>query len=116
MTLTAAQIAALNSLSATLPELRKGLWGTAGDINLGTLLVAADRSALPKVTRVTGGGALSIAGIPAAAAITGTSLLQGQTLDSFVFGSGTSSVTVKANRPGISNIQVALVDAAAASV
>ena len=117
MSLTAAQKDALNTLGITLPELKKGQWGPNGsDIQLGDMLDAADRTNLPKVVRVLGGGALSIAAIPAAATITGTDLLQGQVLDSYTFGTGTSSVLVKANRPGVSGVRVRLVDAAAASI
>src|SRR6185295_18506370 len=64
----------------------------------------------PQIKKVTGGTALSLAAIPAAAAVSGANLLQGQTLDTLTSGAGTSSVTVTANRPGISNIQLALTD------
>lgn len=116
MSLTAAQKAALNALPGTIPELGKYLFGEGKDIKLGDLIDASDRTLLPKPTLVLGGGALSIAGIPAAATITGTNLLQSQVLDYVELGTGTSKVTVRANRPGVSGVRVRLVDAASASV
>lgn len=95
--------------------------GTAtGLLDIPPVPVAADirdGHLQPKIDRITG-QTVSLAGVPAAKAIVGRDLLQGQTHASVVFGSGTSRVSVFALRPGAPSnfIAVTLVDAASASV
>lgn len=91
----------------------------AGDLTVGVVYADFEQPPAGSVTiddAVGVGAGFSIAAVPAAFTLSGSNFLQGQPLDSFVFGTGTSSLTVKANRPGVSGLTVALVDAAAASV
>jgi hypothetical protein len=75
------------------------------------------RTGFPQISFITG-QTVGIAAIPQNKTITGVNFLQGRSRASIVFGTGTSSVTVTANRPGTPGnlISVALVDGAATSV
>lgn len=88
--------------------------------NIPQIVSAAEilsRSGAPILDRITG-QTVSIAAVPEDKAVVGRNLLQGGSHASVVFGTGTSSVTVTALRPGEPSeaIAVALVDAASASV
>lgn len=78
--------------------------------------ILAGQTGYPRLGFIT--GIIDVSNIPENKAITGTNLTQGQTAASAVFGTGTSSVTVVALRPGEPGNLIALnfVDSAAASV
>jgi hypothetical protein len=57
-------------------------------------------AAAPSVTKVTGGGSVSLGGIPVNKGIVGTGFTQGQTKATLVLGTGTAALTFTANRYG----------------
>lgn len=124
MQLTAAEVVALNAILQSIPDLQPLFKEVRDGIDLGTALKQAMDDATialtwplgqPKVTHVNDGALISPT-VGQAATITGTDLLQGATLDSVTLGSGSSSVLVKANRPGDTGIRVALTDGASPGV
>lgn len=66
----------------------------------GAFSTSDSRLGFPRLGKVTGGGAFSLASVPAAAAVAGGDFLQGQVKASRIFGTGTSSLAFTANRPG----------------
>lgn len=68
------------------------------------------REGYPKISRVVGGTAVSLAALPASKDLVGTGLAQGQTAASLTVGTGTAELVFTANRPGTpgNNITVEL--------
>ena len=77
----------------------------------GAFSTSDSRLGFPSLGKVTGGGAFSLASVPAAAAIKGSNFWQGQVKASLVRGIGIASLTFTANRPGTPGnaIQVVIV-------
>jgi hypothetical protein len=85
---------------ASIPHLSKGeIKDLRGDVDAAFGLFEK-RTGYPKISRVVGGMALSLGGLPQAAGIVGVNLIQGQVHASRTFGAGTSALTFTANRPG----------------
>jgi hypothetical protein len=72
------------------------------EFSLSVLPTNAFRSAAaaPSITKVTGGGEVSLGGVPVNKPIVGTGFLQGQTKATLTSGTGTAALTFTANRPG----------------
>lgn len=72
------------------------------------------RTGYPKISRVVGGTAVSISGLPASADLAGTGFLQGQTKATATIGTGTAELAFTATRPGEpgNDITVEIVDSA----
>jgi len=72
------------------------------------------RDGYPKISRVVGGTAVSLAALPASADLAGTGFLQGQTKATATIGTGTAELAFTATRPGEpgNDITVEIVDSA----
>jgi hypothetical protein len=100
------------SQGPSVPHLSKNqLSDLRADVEAGFTALEG-RADFPKISRVVGGTAVSLAALPVAAAVVGVDLLQGQIKASLVLGTGTSALTFTANRPGTpgNDISVEIVD------
>lgn len=100
---------AMRDQGAAIPHLSKG---EIADLRSDVDEAFALREDRPQLSRITGGTAVSLAGMPSTLAMVGTGLLNSKVQATLSVGTGTAELAFTANRPGTdgNNITVTIVD------